>query len=212
VSGAKESGNRAEAVALPVREASVHRDTSETQIAVRLIVDGEGQFTGGVGIPFFEHMLNLLARHAMMDIEVSGKGDIDVDAHHTVEDTGIVLGRALKTALGTRQGIERYGEAYVPMEETLARCVVDICNRPFLKFDVQILKAKIGEFDAELAEDFMRAFCFNACLTMHVSVIYGGNMHHMVEAVFKAVGRALAKAVSRNPRIIGAHSTKGVLE
>ncbi|MCX7018079.1 MAG: imidazoleglycerol-phosphate dehydratase HisB [Candidatus Sumerlaeota bacterium] len=196
----------------PVREASAHRETAETQIAVRLVVDGEGRFSGSVGIPFFEHMLNLLARHAMMDIEINGKGDTDVDAHHTVEDVGIVMGRALKTALETRHGIERYGEAYVPMEETLARCVIDICNRPFLKFDAQIPKTKIGDFDAELAEDFMRAFAFNACLTMHITVIYGGNMHHVVEAVFKSVGRALAKASSRNPRIIGAHSTKGSLE
>ncbi len=193
------------------REASVQRNTNETRLQAAVHIDGEGLFTGGVGVPFFEHMLNLLARHSLMDIRLEGKGDLQVDSHHTVEDAGIVLGQAFRTALGDKKGIERYGEAYVPMEEALARCVLDICNRPYLRFDAELPKAKIGEFDVELAEEFLRAFVFNAGITMHVTVFHGSNLHHIVEAVFKAVGRALARAVSRNARITGVHSTKGAL-
>lgn len=193
------------------RIASISRDTAETQLTVRVDVDGSGAFKGGVGVPFFEHMLNLLARHSLMDIEMTGKGDLAIDAHHTVEDCGIVLGKALKEALGDKAGITRYGEAYVPMEEALARCVLDICNRPFLRFDAELPKAKVGEFDVELAEEFLRALAFNAGITMHITVFYGANLHHIVEAVFKAVGRALAQAVAVNPRIRGVLSTKGKL-
>jgi imidazoleglycerol-phosphate dehydratase len=174
-------------------------------------VDGTGAFKGTVGVPFFEHMLNLLARHSLMDIGLEGSGDLAIDAHHTVEDCGIVLGKALKEALGDKAGITRYGEAYVPMEEALARCVLDICNRPFLRFDAELPKAKVGEFDVELAEEFLRALAFNAGITMHITVFYGANLHHIVEAVFKAVGRALAQAVAVNPRISGVLSTKGKL-
>lgn len=193
------------------RHAVVERNTSETQLHIAVNIDGQGRFSGSIGVPFFEHMLNLFARHALIDLEISGKGDTHIDAHHLVEDTGIVLGQALKSALGSKAGIERYGEAFVPMEETLARCVLDICNRPFLKYDVEVPKAKIGEFDAELAEEFFRALAFNAGITLHIAVLYGGNLHHVLEAIFKAVGRALGKAVSPNPRISGVHSTKGAL-
>jgi imidazoleglycerol-phosphate dehydratase len=193
------------------RKAHLRRDTKETQLRVSLNVDGEGKFSGRLGVPFFEHMMDLFARHSLMDIEVDGRGDLEVDAHHTVEDVGIVLGQALKAAVGDKKGIERYGEAYVPMEEVLARCVLDICNRPYLRFDAKIPKAKIGNFDAELAEEFLRALAFNAGITMHITVFYGKNLHHVLEAVFKSVGRALARATALNPRIHGVFSTKGTL-
>lgn len=192
------------------RRATLKRDTRETQIGLTLDVDGTGVFTGGVGVPFFEHMMNLFTRHALMDIDLQGRGDTEVDAHHTVEDVGIVLGQALKEALGERKGIARYGEASVPMEETLSTCVLDLCNRPYLRFDVALPKASIGNFDAELVEEFMRAFAFNAGITMHISVPYGGNLHHVAEAVFKSVGLALSRAVAPNPRVHGVFTTKGV--
>jgi imidazoleglycerol-phosphate dehydratase len=193
------------------RSALLSRETSETRINLNLVVDGSGQFTGSIGIPFFEHMMNLFSRHSLFDVAITGTGDVEVDAHHTVEDVGIVLGQALKQALGTKAGIERYGEAYVPMEEALARCVLDICNRPYFHFDAKIAKAKVGNFDVELAEEFFRAFAVNAGITMHITVFYGRNLHHILEAIFKAVGRALAKAVQLNPRIQGVLSTKGKL-
>lgn len=193
------------------REARVARRTNETEISIRLIVDGSGKFSGTIGVPFFEHMLNLFTRHALFDIEIAGKGDVQIDAHHTVEDAGIVLGQALREALGDKKGIERYGTAYVPMEESLARCALDICNRPFLRFDAEVPKAKVGEFDAELAEEFMRAFVMNAGITMHLSLLCGSNVHHILEAMFKAAGRALGQAVTVNPRISGVFSTKGSL-
>lgn len=193
------------------RTAEVSRDTAETSIRAQVNLDGTGQCTCDLGVPFFAHMMNLLARHALMDISLTGKGDLEIDAHHTVEDAGITLGQALRQALGDRAGIERYGEAYVPMEETLARCVLDLCNRPFLVFNAEIPKAKVGDFDAELAEEFFRALAFNAGITMHLDLIRGGNVHHMLEALFKAVGRALAKAMAPNPRISGVLSTKGKL-
>lgn len=193
------------------RTAEVSRDTAETSIRAQVNLDGTGQCTCDLGVPFFAHMMNLLARHALIDISLTGKGDLEIDAHHTVEDAGITLGQALRQALGDRAGIERYGEAYVPMEETLARCVLDLCNRPFLVFNAEIPKAKVGDFDAELAEEFFRAFAFNAGITMHLDLIRGANIHHMLEALFKAVGRALAKAMAPNPRISGVLSTKGKL-
>ncbi|MCX7719511.1 MAG: imidazoleglycerol-phosphate dehydratase HisB [Candidatus Sumerlaeaceae bacterium] len=193
------------------RCALISRTTNETQITMRLAVDGQGRFTGTIGVPFFEHMLNLFTRHAHFDLHIEGRGDLEVDAHHTVEDAGIVLGQALREALGDKAGMARYGTAYVPMEETLARCVLDVCNRPYLRFDAQIPKTKVGEFDAELCEEFMRAFCVNAGITMHITVLHGANVHHILEAIFKAVGRALGQAVARDPRIHGVFSTKGAL-
>jgi imidazoleglycerol-phosphate dehydratase len=193
------------------RIAEVRRETKETQLVVHINLDGKGKFTGSVGVPFFEHMLELFARHALLDLEIQGRGDLHVDAHHTVEDVGIVLGQAVRQALGERAGIERYGEAYVPMEESLVRCALDLCNRPYLRYHVPVPKAKVGEFDVELAEEFFRAFAFNAGITMHVELFYGANLHHILEATFKAVGRALGKAVRFDPRIEGVLSTKGKL-
>lgn len=193
------------------RTAAVRRETAETQISVRVDLDGSGRFSCNLGVPFFEHMLNLFARHALIDLEIEGQGDLQIDAHHTVEDTGIVLGQAIRQALGDKAGIERYGEAFVPMEETLARCVLDLCNRPYLRFEANIPRAKVGEFDAELAEEFFRAFVFNAGATVHLSLLAEGNLHHMLEALFKALGRALSRAAAPNPRIRGVLSTKGAL-
>lgn len=193
------------------REAELTRETSETSITVKVNLDGSGTCTCELGVPFFAHMMNLLARHALIDIALTGKGDTDIDAHHTVEDAGIALGQAVRQALGDRAGIERYGEAYVPMEESLARCVLDLCNRPYLAFDADIPRTKVGDFDAELGEEFFRAFAFNAGITMHLTLLKGGNVHHMLEALFKATGRALGKALATNPRIKGVLSTKGKL-
>lgn len=193
------------------RVGEVSRVTKETHIRVRVDLDGAGRFTGGVGVPFFEHMLDLFARHALIDLSVDGRGDLHIDAHHTVEDTGIVFGQALRQALGDRAGIERYGEAYVPMEETLVRCALDLCNRPYLRYNVPLPKAKVGDFDVELAEEFVRAVAFNAGITMHVDLFHGSNLHHILEAVFKSFGRALGRAVRRDPRIVGVLSTKGKL-
>jgi imidazoleglycerol-phosphate dehydratase len=194
-----------------LRSAAVNRETKETRISIRVNLDGEGKFSGSIGIPFFEHMLDLFARHALVNLELSGSGDLQIDAHHTVEDTGIVLGQALKAALGDKAGITRYGEAYVPMEEALARCVLDLCNRPYLRLHAKIPKTKVGEFDAELAEEFLRALAFNAGITMHIDLFHGTNVHHILEAIFKAVGRAFGKAVAPNPRVRGVLSTKGAL-
>jgi imidazoleglycerol-phosphate dehydratase len=194
------------------RTAEVTRKTKETQIQVRIDLDGTGACKCTVPVPFFAHMMDLFAKHSLIDVTIEGTGDVEIDAHHTVEDVGITLGSALKQALGDRAGIERYGEAYVPMEESLARCVLDLCNRAFLRYDAQVPKAKIGDFDAELAEEFFRAFVNNAGITMHLALLTsGGNLHHVLEAMFKAVGRALGKAVRVNPRIQGVLSTKGTL-
>lgn len=193
------------------RTAELTRNTNETQITARVNLDGTGKCTCELGVPFFAHMMNLFARHALIDIELTGKGDIEIDAHHTVEDAGITLGQTIKTALGDRAGIERYGEGSIPMEESLARCVLDLCNRPFLVFNAEIPKTKVGDFDAELAEEFFRALAFNAGITMHIDLLRGGNVHHMLEAIFKATGLALGRASVRNPRIQGVLSTKGKL-
>lgn len=193
------------------RTAELLRETKETRISVKVDLDGTGKFIGRIGVPFFEHMLDLFTRHALIDLEISAQGDLHIDAHHTVEDTGIVFGQAVRQALGDKAGIERYGEAYVPMEESLARCVLDLCNRPYLRFEVPLPKAKVGEFDVELAEEFIRAFAFNAGITMHVHLFYGSNLHHILEAVFKAMGRAFGKAIRCDARIVGVLSTKGSL-
>ena len=193
------------------RKAQAERNTSETQLSMSMDIDGSGDFSGTIGVPFFEHMLNLLTRHALLDLQLSGTGDVHIDAHHTVEDCGILMGQVFKQALGDKAGINRYGEAHVPMEEALARCVLDLCNRPYLRFDVELPKAKVGEFDVELAEEFLRAFVFNSGITMHITVFHGSNLHHILEAVFKSVGLALSHATAYNPRIRGVLSTKGKL-
>ncbi|MCX7014724.1 MAG: imidazoleglycerol-phosphate dehydratase HisB [Candidatus Sumerlaeota bacterium] len=194
------------------RIGEVERKTKETDLRVRVNLDGEGRFEGGVGIPFFEHMLDSLARHGRIDLTVQGKGDVRVDPHHTVEDVGICLGQALAKALGDRAGIARYGEARVPMEEALAEAILDICNRPFLRFEAELTREKLGDYDVELTEDFFRAVCANAGLTLHLRAIYGRNAHHVTEALFKAFARALGEAARIDPRSEGKPlSTKGVL-
>ncbi|MCX8036254.1 MAG: imidazoleglycerol-phosphate dehydratase HisB [Candidatus Sumerlaeia bacterium] len=193
------------------RTAVEERQTRETQIKVILDLDGTGIFSGSLNIGFFEHMLDLLARHAFLDLSVEGHGDLAVDAHHTVEDTGILIGRAIRKALGDAAGMVRYGDAWVPMEEALAHVVLDICNRPYLAYSVPGGSVKIGDYDTELSEEFFRALCVNAGITAHIRLLAGSNTHHIQEAVFKAFGLALGRALARDPRIKGVHSTKGVL-
>ncbi|HNY27204.1 MAG TPA: imidazoleglycerol-phosphate dehydratase HisB [Candidatus Sumerlaeota bacterium] len=193
------------------RVAAVERVTKETQLKVRLNLDGKGVFSGRIGVPFLEHMLDLLARHGMMDLAIEGQGDTHIDPHHTVEDLGIVLGQALAQALSDKRGIGRMGYAYVPMEETLARAVLDVCGRPYLQFNAEIPAERIGDYESELTEDFFRAVAMNAGLTLHLELLYGKNSHHIVEALFKAFARALRQAVARDAREQGVPSTKGVL-
>ncbi len=193
------------------RTAEIQRKTKETDIDLKLNLDGDGVLDCTLGLPFFEHMLSLFTRHALIDITLKGQGDIEVDWHHTVEDVGICLGQAFHNAIGDKKGIERYGTAFVPMEETLAYCVLDICDRPFLKFNVDYGRERVGPYDAELTEEFFRAFCVNARITMHLTLVSGSNLHHIHEALFKSAGLALRRALQNNPRIKSVLSTKGVL-
>jgi imidazoleglycerol-phosphate dehydratase len=193
------------------RQARVERRTKETEIVLQLGLDGTGAAKVGTTIPFFDHMLEAWARHALMDLTVDARGDTAVDLHHTVEDVGICLGRAVKEALGDKRGIVRYGAAFVPMDEALLHATVDISGRPYLVFNVPLGRARIGTFDLDLLKDFFRAVAFNAELTLHVTMHYGENLHHIAEATFKAVGRALAEATRLDPRIGGVLSTKGSL-
>lgn len=196
---------------MSTRTGRKQRDTKETQLSVEVDLDGTGKFGGSVGIPFFEHMLDLLAKHARMDLKISGQGDLQIDAHHTVEDLGIVLGRALNQALGDKKGITRFASAYIPMEETLARCVLDVCGRPYLSYRAEIANERIGNFETELTEDFFRAVAMHGGLTLHLEVLYGKNSHHIIEALFKAFARALRLAVAIGERSGDIPSTKGVL-
>ena len=193
------------------RLARVERNTKETQIALQLGLDGSGAASVETGIPFFNHMLEAFAKHGLMDLSVAAKGDLEVDHHHTVEDVGICLGKAFKDALGDKAGIVRYGSSYLPMDEALLHAAVDISGRPYLVFNVPVRRTRISNFDLDLLEDFFRAFAFNAEITLHVTMHYGQNLHHIAEAAFKAVGRALAEATRLNPRISGVLSTKGSL-
>ena len=203
---------RQEAIPAP-RRAEIARDTSETSIRLSVMLDGTGQARVATGVGFFDHMLTALARHGMLDLEVAAKGDLHIDFHHTVEDVGIVLGQAVRRALGDKLGIARYGHALVPMDEALAEAALDISGRPFLAWNVAFQRAKIGEFDTELVEEFFRAFAFNAGITLHVTLKAGTNAHHVAEACFKALARALRIAVEPDPRAAGViPSTKGVLE
>jgi len=195
-----------------VRSAQLKRDTKETQIAVSIDLDGSGEARVDTGVGFFDHMLDHLARHGGLDLEVRAQGDLHIDAHHTVEDVGICLGKAFLEALGTPRGIVRYGHAVVPMDEALAEAAVDISGRPFLSYDAAVPGERIGAFDVELAEEFLRAFAVNARITLHVVLRHGTNAHHCVEGIFKAVARALRQAVSIDPRVQGVPSTKGMLE
>jgi len=193
------------------RTASVDRKTGETEINLTLSLDGSGTPEIRTGILFFDHMLTLFARHGLFDLTVAAKGDIEVDYHHTVEDVGITLGQALAKALGDKAGIRRYGSAYVPMDEALARVVVDCSGRPFLSYEAPRGVEAIGMFPFQLVEEFVRAVAVQAGLTLHVSILAGRDAHHMAEAIFKALGRALDVAVSRDERVKGIPSTKGVL-
>ena len=195
-----------------MRSASVTRTTKETDIAVTVALDGTGTYDVSTGIGFFDHMLEQLSRHSLIDITVRAKGDLHIDQHHTVEDVGIALGIALKRALGDCKGLTRYADVHLPMDETLTRAAVDVSGRPFLVFQIPFSRDKIGDFDTELFEEFFRAFAFNAGLTLHVTTLYGVNNHHMIESAFKAVARCLKAACAIDPR--SAHavpSTKGSL-
>jgi imidazoleglycerol-phosphate dehydratase len=198
-------------MSIPSRTATIERKTSETVINLTLSLDGEGNSDVRTGIPFFDHMLTLFARHGLLDLTIEAKGDIEVDFHHTVEDTGIALGQALAKALADKSGIRRYGSAYVPMDEALARVVVDCSGRPFLAYEAPRGVEAIGLFPFQLVEEFLRALAVNAGLTLHVSILAGRDAHHMAEGIFKALGRALDIAVSHDERVKGIPSTKGVL-
>jgi len=193
------------------RTASLERVTGETAIELALNLDGSGQSQIATGIGFFDHMLILFSKHGLFDLTVAAKGDIYVDGHHTVEDTGIVLGQALAQALGEKAGIKRYGTAFVPMDEALAMVSLDISGRPFLVFDATLPNEQVGQFDSELTEEFLRALSVHAGLTLHVRLLSGKNTHHSIEAIFKALGRALDEATHHDDRIKGVMSTKGML-
>ena len=193
------------------RTATLKRTTKETDIEISFDIDGAGEANVGSGIGFFDHMLILFAKHGLFSLSVKAQGDLVIDGHHTVEDIGIVLGQALAKAAGDKAGIRRYGHVYVPMDEALVLVVVDFSGRPFLAFDAELGQGRIGEFDVELTEEFLRAVAVNAGLTLHVKVLAGKNRHHMVEAIFKALGRALSQSLERDPRVQGVPSSKGML-
>ncbi len=193
------------------RKAQWERTTRETRIQAAINLDGEGRCDAATGIGFFDHMLDLLARHSLIDIELHAQGDLEVDAHHTVEDAGIVLGKLLAQALGDKEGIRRYGSASIPMDETLASAAVDLSGRPFFKIDAAFSGDRVGGFDTGLTEEFFRSMAFNAGITLHVGCVGASNDHHAIEAIFKAVARALRDACEPDPRRKGVPSTKGVL-
>lgn len=196
-----------------MRNATLSRETNETRIALRLALDGSGAGSRTTGVGFFDHMLDHVARHALFDLDVDAAGDYEIDDHHTVEDVGILLGRALAQALGDKAGIRRYGDALLPMDEALVLCAVDLSGRGILLFEGEIPAQKIGTFDRDLVTEFLRALAANGGITLHVRILAGRNSHHIVEAIFKALGRALREAVEPDPRRGGAiPSTKGMLE
>ena len=191
------------------RQSEKYRKTSETEISLALGLDGKGGAKVKTGIPFFDHMLNLFAKHGLFDLEVKAKGDLEVDLHHTVEDVGIVLGQALASALGKKEGIRRYGASYVPMDETLARVVVDLSGRPYLELRGLNRRGRAGNFPAQLVEEFLRALSVQGGMNLHAEILYGRDVHHQIEAIFKALARALQDAVKRDSRVRGVPSTKG---
>jgi imidazoleglycerol-phosphate dehydratase len=193
------------------RQAQVTRNTNETQISVALNLDGSGKATLATGVPFLDHMLDQIARHGVFDLDVTAKGDLHIDAHHTVEDIGITIGQAFAKAVGDKKGVRRYGHAYVPLDEALSRVVVDLSGRPGLVFKVDFVRARIGEFDVDLVHEFFQGFTNHALATLHVDNLRGDNAHHQAETVFKAFGRALRVAVEHDPRMQGVPSTKGSL-
>ncbi|MBN1766064.1 MAG: imidazoleglycerol-phosphate dehydratase HisB [Sedimentisphaerales bacterium] len=193
------------------RTSTIERNTKETQIELELKLDGSGRYEIDTGLGFFDHMLCHLARHGLMDIKLCAKGDLHVDAHHTVEDVAICLGQALTQALGDKRGIVRFGSAIVPMEDSLAQVAIDLCGRPSCVYNVKYRADKIGDFDVELVEEFMRAFSNNSLMNLHINVPYGTNNHHIAEAIFKALGRSLAQAIAIDQRVKDIPSTKGIL-
>jgi imidazoleglycerol-phosphate dehydratase len=193
------------------RKAEVKRKTKETDVSLRLVLEGSGKHSIHTGIPFFDHMLSLLAYHSRMNLSLKARGDIGVDAHHTVEDVGICLGDGIRRALGEAKGIQRYGLALIPMDETLASVALDLSMRPWLVFHMKLRRSRIGTFDLELVEEFFRALCNHGRMTLHINLLYGRNSHHMVEAVFKGFGRALKQAISLESRSASVPSSKGIL-
>jgi imidazoleglycerol-phosphate dehydratase len=197
---------------LPMRKARISRKTAETEIKVAVNLDGTGTYANKTGVGFFDHMLDQLARHSLIDLEISARGDLHIDDHHTVEDTGIALGQALVKALGDKTGIRRYGECHLPMDDTLVRAALDLSGRPWLGWDLPMTAPKIGSFDNELVREFFQALSTHGGITLHVDLLRGVNSHHIAEAAFKAVARALRQAVETDPRKADAiPSTKGSL-
>lgn len=188
---------------MTARSAKVSRNTKETQIQVELNLDGRGQVKLKTGLAFLEHMLDQVARHGMLDLDIDAKGDLEIDAHHTVEDIGITLGQAFKQALGDKTGIRRYGHAYVPLDEALSRVVVDFSGRPGLEYRVNYPRARVGDFDIDLIREFFQGFVNHAQVTLHIDNLQGGNSHHIAETVFKAFGRAIRMAAEHDPRMTG---------
>jgi imidazoleglycerol-phosphate dehydratase len=194
-----------------IRKAKIERKTTETEISLSLELDDTGNFEGSTGIGFLDHMLQLLARHALFNLKINARGDRTVDDHHTVEDVGICLGMALREALGDKKGIVRFGDSSVPMQESLANVAIDLGGRPSLVYRTPLANQKIGEFDAGLVQEFLESLSTNAAMNLHVNVPYGTNTHHMAEAIFKALAQALRKAVRVEERVKGVPSTKGIL-
>jgi len=199
------------AKARPSRTSQIERNTKETKIELELDLDGRGEYTVSTGIPFFDHMLESFARHGLFDLKLRAKGDLAVDLHHTVEDVGIVLGKAVRDALGTAEGIRRYGSFVLPMAESKVEVALDISNRAYFVYRVEMANDRIGGFDASLTEDFLYAFSQNAGLDLHVELRYGKSPHHIVEAIFKGLARALRIAVEIDPRVVGLPTVKGAL-
>ena len=194
-----------------MRKAEVSRNTKETKIGVKLNLDGKGVAQVATGVPFLDHMLEQVARHGAFDLDISAKGDLHIDAHHTVEDIGISLGQAFAKAAGDKKGVRRYGHAYVPLDEALSRAVVDLSGRPGLEYHIEFTRARIGEFDVDLVHEFFQGFVNHAQVTLHVDNLKGTNAHHQAETVFKAFGRALRMAVEIDPQVKDVPSTKGSL-
>jgi imidazoleglycerol-phosphate dehydratase len=195
-----------------MRQAQVNRNTLETRIDLNVNLDGTGKSTLATGVPFLDHMLDQVARHGMIDLEIAAKGDLHIDAHHTVEDIGITLGQAFMQAIGDKKGLRRYGHAYVPLDEALSRVVVDLSGRPGMEFNVEFTRARIGEFDVDLIKEFFQGFVNHALVTLHIDNLSGSNAHHQAETIFKAFGRALRMAIEADPRAAGTiPSTKGSL-
>jgi imidazoleglycerol-phosphate dehydratase len=195
-----------------MRSAKISRNTLETQITVELDLDGSGQAKFDTNLPFLEHMLDQIARHGLLDIGIAAKGDLHIDAHHTVEDIGITLGQAFNQAVGDKKGLRRYGHAYVPLDESLSRVVLDVSGRPGLVFNCKFVRDNIGEFEADLINEFFQGFVNHALVTLHIDNLAGNNAHHQAETIFKAFGRALRMALEIDPRMVGVMpSTKGTL-